>query len=109
MDNKIFFENGDRMTSKITRKSTKPVSLKTEPPKVEEKEPTLIEMRVSRSCIRLVRFMQTTIPYGQICFKTVNGEPTELVPDHTFPSVRFDKPQALPSTYVNFGDNQDGK
>ena len=50
-----------------------------------------LEIRVSKSWIRLIRFTQTSVPHGQVCFKTANGEPTDLVDEHTKRRIRFDK------------------
>lgn len=54
-----------------------------------------LEIRVSKSWVRLIRFCQTNVPHGQVCFKTVNGEPTDLVDELTKRRIRFDKEETL--------------
>ena len=38
-----------------------------------------LEVRVNESWIRLVRYCQTQLPFGEIRIKIVNAEPTKLI------------------------------
>jgi len=52
-----------------------------------------LEVRVSESWIRFVRWCQTEMPYGRVTVQIVNAQPTRMV-DHK-PDVRFDKEQPV--------------
>ena len=60
-----------------------------------------LEIRISESWIRLIRYCQTSLPNGQLCFKVGNAEPGRLVWEHTKKDIRFDKNQDLP---MDFGE-----
>lgn len=59
-----------------------------------------LEIRVSSSWIRFIRFCQVNIPHGQVCIKTANGNPTDLVPEYTKRRVRFDKEESIPTEII---------
>jgi len=58
-----------------------------------------IEIRVSESWIRLIRFTQLNIPHGQLCIRISNSQPTELIPEHTKRRIRFDKEESIPTEF----------
>ena len=62
-----------------------------------------VEIRVHESWIRLIRFCQTSLPNGQICFKINNSQPGKLVWEYTKRDIRFDKEQDIP---LNFDETQ---
>ena len=64
--------------------------------KKTEEQPEVLKMEVSRSWIRFIRWVQENYPHGQVCFKTVNGEPTDFVEEHSKRRVRFDKEETIP-------------
>jgi len=68
-------------------------------PKIEDLEAPELEIRVSKSWIRLIRWCQVNLPYGQVCVKIKNSEPGDLVEEHTSRSVRFDKEETIPTEY----------
>jgi len=55
---------------------------------------TYTKVSVSESWIRLILFVQRTLPHGELTVRIVNGEPTELVASKR--RVRFDKPDTIP-------------
>ena len=57
-----------------------------------------IEIRVSESWIRLIRFCQVELPHGDLKVRIVNAQPTELLEAKR--KVRFDREQTIPN---NFG------
>ena len=65
-------------------------------------EPEVLEMKVSRSWIRLIRFCQVNVPHGQVCFKIANAEPADLVPEYTKRKIRFDKEETIPIDFSGF-------
>ena len=58
-----------------------------------------LEVRVSPSWVRFIRWCQVNVPYGQVCIKINNAEPGDLVPEHTKKRVRFDKEESIPSEF----------
>ena len=60
-----------------------------------------LEIRISESWIRLIRYCQTSLPNGQLCFKVNNAEPGRLVSEHTKRDIRFDKEQDV---LIDFGE-----
>jgi len=58
-----------------------------------------LEVRVSPSWIRFIRWCQVNVPYGQVCVKINNAEPGDLVPEHTKKRVRFDKEDTIPNDF----------
>jgi len=56
-----------------------------------------LNIRIPISWIRLIRFVQTSLPHGQLCVKISNCEPTDLVKEHTVEKIRFDKEESIPS------------
>lgn len=73
-------------------------------PKTKNEEMYLVpelNIRISMSWIRLIRFVQASLPHGQLCIKIVNCEPTDLVKEHTVERIRFDKEESIP-TEVDF-------
>ena len=69
-------------------------------PNTEEIEPTGLEIRVSQAWVRVIRFCQTEIPHGQLCIKIANGQPTDLVEEHTKRRIRFDKEETVPAEFT---------
>lgn len=65
--------------------------------KIEEKELPEIEVNVSKSWIRLIRFCQTSFPFGDLTIRIVNAQPTELVEKK--PKIRFDKEASIPISF----------
>ena len=57
-----------------------------------------IEVRISQSWVRFIQWCKVNVPHGQICIRTVNGEPTDLVPEYTKRKIRFDKEESIPSS-----------
>ena len=53
-----------------------------------------LEIRISESWVRFVRFCQTRVPNGDIKIKVVNAQPTKLL--EVKPDVRFDKEETIP-------------
>ena len=60
-----------------------------------------LEIRITPSWIRLIRYCQVNLPNGQLCVKINNAEPGNLVSEHTKRAIRFDKEQDVP---VDFGE-----
>ena len=56
-----------------------------------------IEIRVSESWIRLIRFCQVELPHGDLKVRIVNGQPTELLEAKR--KVRFDKEETIPTDF----------
>ena len=69
---------------------------KKKPEEVKEYLIPEIEIRISASWIRIIRYCQTRLPNGQICFKIANAQPGALVPEHTQRLIRFDKEGDIP-------------
>ena len=59
--------------------------------------PEAIEVRVSQSWVRLVRFCQTELPHGDLKIRIVNAQPTELLEAKR--KVRFDKEETIPEVF----------
>ena len=71
------------------------------PPKTKTVDSYLIpelEIRISRAWLRHIKWVQENVPQGQVCYKTDQGEPTELVPEHTKRRIRFDKEGGIPES-----------
>lgn len=69
-------------------------------PKTKTEEMYLVpelNIKIPISWIRLIRFVQTSLPHGQLCVKIVNCEPTDLVKEHTVERIRFDKEESIPN------------
>lgn len=65
---------------------------------------TTIVMKVAEPWINMIMFIRECLPYGQFCVRVRNGEPFELVPKYCVPKIRFDKPETIPTVFVNFGE-----
>ena len=57
----------------------------------------LVEVRISRSWIRLIKFVASVIPNGTMTIQFVNGQPTKSV-GVPKPDIRFDKEAAVPQS-----------
>ena len=64
----------------------------------KDNTPTL-DVRISRSWVRLITWIQNVMPDGEMSIKFVNGQPVKPTSQPT-PDIRFDKesrvPDALP-------------
>lgn len=58
-----------------------------------------LEIRISQSWVRLVRFCQVEFPHGDLKVRIVNGQPTELVEAKR--KIRFDKEQSIPTSFIS--------
>ena len=56
-----------------------------------------LEIRISQSWVRLVRFCQAEFPNGDLKVRIVNGQPTELLEQK--PRIRFDKEVTIPGVF----------
>jgi len=55
-----------------------------------------LNIRISKSWIRLIHWTKTVVPNGQVCIKINGGQPGDLIPEHTKKRVRFDKEEDVP-------------
>ena len=55
-----------------------------------------IVVQISPDWIRLIKWVQTSLPHGQLCVKIANANPIELVDQYTKRRLRFDKEETLP-------------
>ena len=60
-----------------------------------------VEIHVTEAWIRFIRYCQTELPHGEVKVKIVNGDPTQLLGFSR--SVRFDKPETIPTKMTDFG------
>ena len=56
-----------------------------------------LDVRVSRTWINYIQWVRENVSDGQICAKTVGGEPVKLVDELTFREIRFDKGEVAKS------------
>jgi hypothetical protein len=56
-----------------------------------------IEVSVSKSWIRLIRWTQVNMPFGELTIRIVNAGPTDLISHKA--KVRFDKEQSIPTNF----------
>ena len=59
------------------------------------KVPEEIEIRVTESWIRLIRYCQVQFPFGDLTIRIANSQPTELLDKK--PKVRFDREPTIPT------------
>ena len=50
-----------------------------------------VEVRISESWINFIQWCRVNIPHGQVCVELNNGEPGNLIHDHTKVKVNFSK------------------
>lgn len=60
-----------------------------------------IEVRISESWINLIQWCKLNIPHGQVCVELNNGEPGNLIHDHTKVKINFGRKSTI-SSYQPF-------
>ena len=61
-----------------------------------------LQIRVSESWVRLVRYCQVNFPNGELKIRIVNAQPTELLEQKA--KIRFDKEEIIPGIFTENGN-----
>lgn len=59
------------------------------------RRPDYVEIRVTKSWVRFIKWVASVVPNGDVKIKFVNGEPTKLL-EYPSPDIRFDKEYRMP-------------